>query len=1438
MPKNKARPSRPTPHRTPRRKSGSIMIMVVALLVLMALIGTAYIATARLDRGSASQNADNVQIDLLLQSVLNLCKTSVSSDLFDASQNYRPIPRLPTSVIDISSPAQITSPLNLPIPNGVLPDTWFYYNTTSTHYDRYVDPITNKPLINQRTHYWLADRTPDFGPTAQNATDHYYWGRISLPLTTEIGPNGMIRGVFEDPTYVQKNASDPLVFSYQNDTELQPISKDVNGVPMPAFQIITNTPSLNPYTALAADADADGIADSFLTRMPIGVINGVTYYYAVRIVDNAAAVNLNTAWADNGQRMFPTSINLIDLLAGPNPGIELNKLRNFRLQAGPPYNTPGYAVDLNSPRGDLKPNLVRGDFGFRNEHDALWHQLGRRPENPGYIPNASTPARFRAFALSDMVALSAHFVLNYRYDLIPAEDVFATSQTLGGPWMDPSGAIRTKPYAPYDINQNPYSWGSQNFNYNGNVYSRRPLLVTSNSVANAISPHYSKTEDTNKNGVLDLGEDLNGNNRIDPLVATNDMLPYYPPPIADWVRQTYQRGDFVYVYDSNNVPIPYVCNYVAPSISPLDPTGDIYWEFQPHFTTPLKTSINTATFRELYRAYWNVMSGEGGNDTPFGQLNPPTGQTPNYAVPHDPYSVPNTQHQFRSSLRDTHKAATGFGSFTYRFPPFQQLLLRAALASVNTIDMRDNDDDVTSRRIILRICDDTTQEGRPNATRDVEVEVYGFEKQPFITEVYAHTDNATKLTSGPGATGEQNPKGYVAVELYNPFDTDIKLDGYRLGVIDRRRPVPGAPGSSDRWQHTIQPITKTLNGLVIKAKGHLVLENFEQTATETEHARNRPPGVTVTTSGTSSRAYFNDLYKVFEDSSGSAKQTGGELVLLRPRRAAPATGTLKSSRSYDPFDESNIYDLIPVDSFDFTGLKLQGAPAAGSTNKIRVEAWHYIRENGNGDRNWKCVYPGRYNAGKTPDTRRHEVDWIEFDAPRDDGVNEPSLPASHPLGLGKEDNTSSFTTVKTNEFPPIQLNNRDSAGPMPVTGTGDPNNPYFGVSGSPRSNSFPFGGFQRVGDIMQVPFIGGYRVREVRVNPSTGNYLPDSTTRGATLKNSADVFLELNSISMDCAFADDSIDDNNQFENIGRFCPLSENFTPYAPTQPWKPWDPTHPDWKLHTYDFAHRVFDYFTVFAPHDDYFPNFNPDRSLDSRKANTPAYRYWNGTTWKSVMANVGPNGLFAEHAEPVKNLDDGSGPSSDERAGVHGLININTANWKVLSTVPFTDTPAINEQIARAIVTYRDYGDQTTTPARDPRPFESMLDLMNVRVKVGGQVKTFRDLHYPPGSNPPPLDPNDEDGDFSPFDFDTSKPKVLDQVTNVNEFEQRYLLPTRISNLLTTRSDSFTAYVIVQGWRNANTPQAELVVQRRAAMLIDRAGVTKDNREPRTMLIPVE
>ena len=52
---------------------------------------------------------------------------------------------------------------------------------------------------------------------------------------------------------------------------------------------------------------------------------------------------------------------------------------------------------------------------------------------------------------------------------------------------------------------------------------------------------------------------------------------------------------------------------------------------------------------------------------------------------------------------------------------------------------------------------------------------------------------ATALEGGLNQ-GKINPKGYVAVELYNPYSTELVLTDWTLGVVDRRSATP--PGGT------------------------------------------------------------------------------------------------------------------------------------------------------------------------------------------------------------------------------------------------------------------------------------------------------------------------------------------------------------------------------------------------------------------------------------------------------------------------------------------------------------------------------------------------------------------------------------------------------------------------------------------------------------------
>ena len=265
------------------------------------------------------------------------------------------------------------------------------------------------------------------------------------------------------------------------------------------------------------------------------------------------------------------------------------------------------------------------------------------------------------------------------------------------------------------------------------------------------------------------------------------------------------------------------------------------------------------------------------------------------------------------------------------------------------------------------------------------------------------------------------------------------------------------------------------------------------------------------------------------------------------------------------------------------------------------------------------------------------------------------------------------------------------------------------------------------------------------------------------------------------------------------------------------------PDWR---YRFATKLFDYLTVQSPASDYKPNIDP-------------------TVTTSVPVQNGINPAADPYRSPVVN------PNGENDVGVNGLFNINTSPWWVLASLPLLPNdiagnssfvaaapplsqhnndgiPQNIENLAKAIVLWRD-GDGTA--AHLPHgPFRTIFDLNDVQDVTSGNY-VFRDaiaLLKNPAAPPPTYDPGNSDGDLSPHTgipdgvHDSSNGVVIANAPW--DFEERYLMLDRISNLITTRSDSFTVYIVVQGWRNVGGTTPQLVAQRRAAFIIDRSNVT--------------
>ena len=1207
-----------------RRRRGSVMIMVVTLLVLLALMGTAWIATVRSDRGASLANQSNHHADLMLSGLRNMAAAVVGvEDLtgYELAANPAVEVRYWRPRSD-SQRRYLYVPWDCPVP----------------------DPSQSEVAL-QHAKDWLASRVPEI------SNNDVYWPAISAPLAPNFSATDPAPGLWESASWF----TCPLTgVRYRQRMNLVITSVTVNAggapVEMPALRLS------NGQVVLAADTDNDGIADAGLWRLPLeqrnaifGQMDNVTWFAAARIVDNNSAINAATAWDWSAEgvelpaNFFPSNISLRGVLLGTPAQIDaqMDALNRYRFNSAAPtasllpYADTGVLV--------AAPN----NFTFVSQQEAFWSQLGRRLDWPG---NNIGSAKYRAVGFSEQLTTAWRFIMR--------DPGFGTELDK---WLNISMGGPTQKYAPSQAGL----WYAQNFDYPSGAWNVRPLLVTRNPVSNYMSP----------------------------ASLTGPAYPQGNPPVRAQAPAQFQPFD---VYER----------------------------------VPVKASLNTASFEELWRAWWNVMadrpgdlnSGANFDTTPFWrqiQKAPEAITKPYQGQELDPANTAaHPARMFRSSIRDPRS-----GDAQVFIPPGQQLLLRAAIAAANTIQMRDPNR-WTNPRYLKR---DVTIQASVNGTvKNVTASIYPVRPQPYISEIYVNTDT-TEHDTGNGK--QQNKKGYIAIEIFNPHPFAIDLGGWQIWAVSR--------SGNNPYPLQVETVGTLPGNLSLGAGAYAVIENFKEGGNDQNAAHYRPTSVNggdITMS-----IYVRDLYKLIEKLSNNVN--GREMVLMRP---AGGGGN----------------DMVPVDSFDFTGLTVETVGDPPDPN-FEARFWHYARETRTP---WRCVYPGRY-VGNLNSKRHQGIDekkWKPVAVPPNPGEPEPAPDV--PLSLGKESPRSSYPS---SEFT-IQLANTAGAS----NGGADLN--------ALPARKFPFGGFARTGDVLQVPFISAYVIRD-----------------GQSL-------LEINAVTMDSVSAEDTDVNDDGSENIGRCCPVWER--PRSASGPITPanlrardWSDDPDNWR---YRWAMKVFDYFTVLAPHDDYLPNAPKDWAPDASRI---------------PVANADPT-VYGANSEAERTL------------GVNGLVNINTAPWKVLAQVPmlradWSRNPpdrSANERLAQAIVRFRDVTADGTNPPGNG-PFKTLFDLLLVP-EVLGQVNAI----LTGGA-----DPDDVDGDITPLN---SSNALTDGVRG--DFEEQFLIITRISNLVTTRSDTFTAYLLIQGWRNAGSSAAELVAQRRLGIVIDRTGVTADRRDVKVTAFPLQ
>jgi hypothetical protein len=1296
-------------------RPGSVLIMVVALLVLLALMGTAYISSARLERFASVAGTNKRSQDETAESYANGLLAEVKDSLIADS------PNLVTCPTDTNSSTLLLAP-RLPM---LLPDLVKAGASTAPPAVPVWASVSRKQGVNFESP-WVKQVGLPSTYTSTGSGSYLALTNVVVQYPTN---NAAI-----DPALSGQTRTFPGFVQYVVDP-----SNPGQYLTLPNGQI-----AAGPY--LAASATGNGIADTALIRLTTSPIQGVDFYGGVRVITHGDAFNLNTAWSptldldlnNNCFNFFPSDLDLAGAMNTALPGnAEINRINTRRL------------TSQNLARMD-DTGVNHTNVDWLNAADEFWMQLGRRIDYPqyrtGFGDPLATPKFTRPFSDSDTAALAWHGgMVDLDSPLSKLDALMSTGATNNGRDSIFAGAINA-----VQNSQNRFRYLAANnvgYWYDWNVNFENAPSVAATGLYYPIAANTPGPKAVSGRPFRSIRDIVTANNPVSQLVRTVDVgsLP-----------QSIKSGT-----------TPNASNIVA-----ADPV-------HPH-----KTSLNTADFPELWRAFINVMGGSnkaaaGGTIIPL-------------YVPGDDVNNPMTANggTFRNVLRHPNSGSSKSTMFvspidraTERLDSKSVLALRAALAAVNVKTLREsNGYNPSANHFIPDPARETFSLQTVGGTT-VQAIVYGVTAHPYITEVFANTD-----VSDHG--GKKNDEGVVAIKLYNPYPYPIDLKDYRFAIMDRK-----AGGTYPNMKITMLPVFTFIvpSQQFLQPDTTVLVTNFSSAGATTKYW---PQSATLPepTPADPKVIVLPELHQVLDNGTTQ----GGELILFRSLRH---NGTLPE---------------VPADSYDFTGLSV------GSMNQ--AADWHYLRTSGrtNVANRWKFMFAGEYDAtsGNSGGPRWKGTTTTTWDPTSQMEAWDGTTPTMY---LDKADTTAGFTIPFTTG---IQLCNVDFGG--------------FNKFQSGANRVYPYGGFARVGDVMQAPFVGSYIMLATPKPLAVGQ--PLDLTNSATA-------MEINPVSVDISFADDGDQSDDPEEQIGRFCPLVktgsnppiDDYSPYGYYTNTDPGIPNPPGGisKAHwRYRYGMFAMDQFTVVSnPESDYFPNMSP--------------LSWQGAQPPMPVAN----------SSATK-----ANPNTNNEFVTEGLLNINSASWRVIAAMemipdsqggnakyngPSPNPRGLtnNEMLAQLIVRYRDVDDGiprtnngNPLPPVGHGPFISLMELNKV---------------FDPGDNTRntlfqnalgKLAPNAADptyygwGNYAPGPkFQPAKGTPVDNLPQ-KDWMQQTLMVDRISNLVTLRSDYFTAYVVVQGWRNARTPYPELVIEKRLATLIDRstlgAGGTPAGGSLRTYNVPTD
>ena len=272
------------------RNNGAALILVVVVTVLLAVIGVMFMMTSRVSEMETVAVTDQRDLKAAVQTVVSRIDEVLVKDLFGNDGQM--------VNADSASPAEDETsdfPLHNNIGSG--PD-----GVAGTTDDVFLSPgVTWLTGLNDDV--WLASLEPVYNDngTASTVDDYYEWPHVSdLWGTLNESPESLYFQRYTQADDATFFAGVTTSYIWSDDTVEQVSAFNVQAkviAPRDGMGVsdLNGSGLTMPYGA-RADADGDGVADSRWVKVPgLSTSRGKDVFAAVRIIDNCAMLNLNAA---------------------------------------------------------------------------------------------------------------------------------------------------------------------------------------------------------------------------------------------------------------------------------------------------------------------------------------------------------------------------------------------------------------------------------------------------------------------------------------------------------------------------------------------------------------------------------------------------------------------------------------------------------------------------------------------------------------------------------------------------------------------------------------------------------------------------------------------------------------------------------------------------------------------------------------------------------------------------------------------------------------------------------------------------------------------------------------------------------------------------------------------------------------------------------------